>query len=551
MAGNALIFILLSGLGSLPSCFPRQYLLVEEKMNWTEAQSYCRQHYTDLATVSSEEDVAKLNDTVGSHRSWIGLYDDINSWRWSLQNKSYYGEGEAEFRMWDSGQPDNSGSNEHCVVMNPGGLWFVSSCFSARPFVCYNDRTKGSSRWILVNKDKSWSDAQSYCRQNYTDLASIRNLTENEEIRGLISNSSWIGLFRGTWKWSDGSTMSFTKWDDNRPYGGYWRCVASYLGKWLDYPCWLRLYFACYSDVVKMQVVKVRLQSASSADLEAMKDELLQQLRQRLKDQGVSDDVQLRWVTQPDGRVFHKEGKEEEKNEEEQPSGSVPLPPAAAGSPYPGTVFVRELWCHLVMAGNALIFILLSGLGSLPSCFPRQYHLVEKSMTWSEAQSYCRQHYTDLATVSSEEDVAKLNDAVGSHHSGIVWIGLYDDINSWKWSLQNKSYYGEGEAEFRMWGTGQPNNYNDEHCVFMDADGEWWDYYCSRRYPFVCYNDRTKGSSRWILVEGHKSWSEAQSYCRQNYTDLASVRNLTENEEIRGLISDWSWIGLFRDAWKW
>uniref|UniRef100_A0A667WZ90 C-type lectin domain-containing protein n=1 Tax=Myripristis murdjan TaxID=586833 RepID=A0A667WZ90_9TELE len=333
-------FFPILGLGSLPSCFPRQYLLVEEKMNWTEAQSYCRQHYTDLATVSSEEDVAKLNDTVGSHRSWIGLYDDINSWRWSLQNKSYYGEGEAEFRMWDSGQPDNSGSNEHCVVMNPGGLWFVSSCFSARPFVCYN----GSSRWILVNKDKSWSDAQSYCRQNYTDLASIRNLTENEEIRGLISNSSWIGLFRGTWKWSDGSTMSFTKWDDNRPYGGYWRC----------------------------------------------------------------------------------------------------------------------------------------------------YHLVEKSMTWSEAQSYCRQHYTDLATVSSEEDVAKLNDAVGSHHSGIVWIGLYDDINSWKWSLQNKSYYGEGEAEFRMWGTGQPNNYNDEHCVFMDADGEWWDYYCSRRYPFVCYNGENK-----------------------------------------------------------
>uniref|UniRef100_A0A667X6F7 C-type lectin domain-containing protein n=1 Tax=Myripristis murdjan TaxID=586833 RepID=A0A667X6F7_9TELE len=129
-------------LGSLPSCFPRQYLLVEEKMNWTEAQSYCRQHYTDLATVTSEEDVTKLNDAVGSHRCWIGLYEDINSWRWSLQNKSYYGEGEAEFRMWVSGQPDNSGSNEHCVVMNPGGLWFVSSCFSARPFVCYNGENK-------------------------------------------------------------------------------------------------------------------------------------------------------------------------------------------------------------------------------------------------------------------------------------------------------------------------------------------------------------------------------------------------------------------------
>uniref|UniRef100_A0A667WZ51 C-type lectin domain-containing protein n=1 Tax=Myripristis murdjan TaxID=586833 RepID=A0A667WZ51_9TELE len=110
-----------SWLGSLPYCFPRQYHLVEKSMTWTEAQSYCRQHYTDLATVSSEEDVAKLNDPLGSHRSWIGLYDDINSWRWSLQNKSYYGEGEAEFRMWSSGQPDNYGSNEHCVVMSTSG----------------------------------------------------------------------------------------------------------------------------------------------------------------------------------------------------------------------------------------------------------------------------------------------------------------------------------------------------------------------------------------------------------------------------------------------
>uniref|UniRef100_A0A667XP08 C-type lectin domain-containing protein n=1 Tax=Myripristis murdjan TaxID=586833 RepID=A0A667XP08_9TELE len=108
-------------------------------------------------------------------------------------------------------------------------------------------RTKGSSRWILVEEHKTWSDAQSYCRQNYTDLASIRNLTENEEIRGLISNSSWIGLFRDTWKWSDGSNVSFTKWHDNQPSWGYEHCVFSHLGKWHDVPCSISFYFACYS----------------------------------------------------------------------------------------------------------------------------------------------------------------------------------------------------------------------------------------------------------------------------------------------------------------
>uniref|UniRef100_A0A667WM87 C-type lectin domain-containing protein n=1 Tax=Myripristis murdjan TaxID=586833 RepID=A0A667WM87_9TELE len=112
---------------------------------------------------------------------------------------------------------------------------------------CFPHRTKGSSRWIFVNERKNWSDAQSYCRQSYTDLASIRNLTENEEIRGLISYHSWIGLFRDGWKWSDGSTMSFSKWDDNHPSGGYARCATSHLGKWRDYPCSHRFYFACYS----------------------------------------------------------------------------------------------------------------------------------------------------------------------------------------------------------------------------------------------------------------------------------------------------------------
>uniref|UniRef100_A0A667WH85 C-type lectin domain-containing protein n=1 Tax=Myripristis murdjan TaxID=586833 RepID=A0A667WH85_9TELE len=349
-------------------------------MTWSEAQSYCRQHYTDLATVSSEEDVAKWvfveegktwseaqsycrqsytdlasirnlaeNEEIRgliSNSSWIGLFRD--GWKWSDGR-------EAEFRMWASGQPDNSGSNEHCVVMSTSGVWSDFPCSRRLPFICYN----GSSRWIFVEEGKTWSEAQSHCRQNYTDLASVRNLAANEEIRGLISNSSWIGLFRDTWKWSDGSTMSFSKWYYNQPEGGDEHCVVSLRGKWHDYLCSRRFYFVCYS-----------------------------------------------------------------------------------------------------------------------------------------AQSYCRQHYTDLATVSSEEDVVKLNDVVGSHPS---WIGLYYDINSWRWSLQNKSYYGEGEAEFRMWASGQPDNYySDEYCVVMTTEGQWGGHLCSHTHPFICYNGENKTTCEFI-----------------------------------------------------
>lgn len=55
-------------------------------------------------------------------------------------------------------------------------------------------------------------DAQSYCRQHHTDLASVRNQSENDQIQR-TSNAQhiWIGLYRGPWKWSDGSSTSFLR----------------------------------------------------------------------------------------------------------------------------------------------------------------------------------------------------------------------------------------------------------------------------------------------------------------------------------------------------
>ncbi|XP_078140656.1 C-type mannose receptor 2-like [Centroberyx gerrardi] len=326
MEGKAFVIMVLSGLCTLPSCFPRQYHLVEEGKNWTEAQSYCREKFTDLATVDNQEDMAKLNEILGRHYKgivWIGLYDDINSWRWSLENKSYYSEEEAEFRMWGGNEPDNLYNNESCVFIDWAGMWLDAPCSFKQPFICYNGaiEAQDSSRFILVNESKTWTEAQSYCRERYTDLASVRNQAENDEIKMKNQGSNaWIGLFRDLWKWSDGSATSFTNWNtENSEPNGYIAesCVASRYGKWEDWPCSQRFYFACYNDVpVTKQVVRVKLtKTDSSVDLEDLKEAILQQMNQRLKDRGLSGDVKLRWVKQPDGKIFHKEEKEEEEEE--------------------------------------------------------------------------------------------------------------------------------------------------------------------------------------------------------------------------------------------
>ncbi|XP_051560276.1 C-type lectin 1-like [Myxocyprinus asiaticus] len=107
---------------------------------------------------------------------------------------------------------------------------------------------------IYVDIPKSWTDAQSYCRQNYEDLSTIQSEEEQvmlQKIAGNILNFTWIGLYREKtntldWMWSDGDSFSFSMWKSDQPdnRNGNQFC-GSTMNEWYDRECSATFPFFC------------------------------------------------------------------------------------------------------------------------------------------------------------------------------------------------------------------------------------------------------------------------------------------------------------------
>lgn len=67
--------------------------------------------------------------------------------------------------------------------------------------------------YILVEEELTWCQAQRYCRRRHTDLISIYNETENEEVLAEGKNRTfWIGLMHDEWQWEDGTCSTYRSW---------------------------------------------------------------------------------------------------------------------------------------------------------------------------------------------------------------------------------------------------------------------------------------------------------------------------------------------------
>uniref|UniRef100_A0A3B3WKV8 C-type lectin domain-containing protein n=1 Tax=Poecilia mexicana TaxID=48701 RepID=A0A3B3WKV8_9TELE len=126
----------------------------------------------------------------------------------------------------------------------------------------YFTETNTTHKYHLINQKKTWQEAQSYCREKHTDLISGTKQLQDEEVKKLMnstSDSSYIGLFRDTWRWSDGSSFSFRHWnkDFNNQIINSGQCAMTKFddgGRWRNVNCTERKPFICYDGEFLVQI---------------------------------------------------------------------------------------------------------------------------------------------------------------------------------------------------------------------------------------------------------------------------------------------------------
>ncbi|XP_016522170.1 macrophage mannose receptor 1-like [Poecilia formosa] len=191
--------------------------------------------------------------------AWIGLISkpEFNrTWYWSLPGVKF---NESETN-WNTGEPTdngNQGKHENCGSVYQNLKWLDQGCHWPEYFLCYEEADT-FCKYRLIKEKKSWQEAQSYCREKHTDLISGTKQLQDEEVKKLMNSSdskAYTGLFRDTWRWSDGSSFSFRHWHDdyNNSESVSGQCAMTVFddgGRWKNENCDERKPFICYDDKV-------------------------------------------------------------------------------------------------------------------------------------------------------------------------------------------------------------------------------------------------------------------------------------------------------------
>ncbi|XP_016116674.1 L-selectin-like [Sinocyclocheilus grahami] len=156
-----------------------------------------------------------------------------------------------------------------------------------------------------------------------------------------------------------------------------------------------------------------------------------------------------------------------------------------------------------------------------------KFQHIETSMTWTNAQLYCRTHYVDLATITDNTENDFLANILSSLNLNDAWIGLYKI--PWLWSDKSSVSWSSVKWEF-----GQPDNVKgNENCARANNEGLMADDTCSTRLPFYCRENRKIKHVRFtVKSDGHLDESAVMEAIEKKMKQILSDQHMKIRSSI-------------------
>lgn len=214
------------------------YALYDYEMSWSFARDLCKELGGNLVTVTSAKENAVITDLIQSGTKdayWLGATDidgNDKDFKWVTDETFSYSN-------WMSGEPNSAGTygeKEHFIEVRKsyGNKWNDVNNISKKNkgFILEVDLSKVSptaegnfkgNKYLLFDKNTTWTEAQEICKQYDGHLATIENTDESTFIKNFLKagKRGWYYLggqkSNNTWKWLDGTAINTVTWDDSAP----------------------------------------------------------------------------------------------------------------------------------------------------------------------------------------------------------------------------------------------------------------------------------------------------------------------------------------------
>nr|XP_048316812.1 macrophage mannose receptor 1 [Myodes glareolus] len=650
-------------------CFKLYAKGKHEKKTWFESRDFCRAMGGELASIKNKEEqqvIWRLIMTSGSYHElfWVGLTYGSPSEGFTWSDGS-----PVSYENWAYGEPNNYQNVEYCGELkgDPGMSWNDINCEHLSNWICQIQKGKTllpeptpapqdnppvtEDGWVIYkdyqyyfSKEKETMDnARAFCKKNFGDLATIKSESEKKFLWKYMNKNGgqspyFIGLLISLDKkfiWMDGSKVDFVAWATGEPNfaNDDENCVTMYTnsGFWNDINCGFPNNFICQRHNSSINATAIPTTPPTPG---GCKEGWHLYNNKCFKIFGFAEEEKKNWKDARKDCIALKGNLVSIESAKEQAFITYHMKDSTFnawtglndvnsehtflwtdgrgvhytnwGKGYPGgrrsSLSYEDADCVVVIGGKSREagswmddtcdskqgYICQTqpdpSLPVSPTTAPTDgfvkygkssYSLMKLKLPWQEAEQYCQNHASLLASILDPYSNAFA--WMKMHPFNVpVWIALNSNLTNNEYTWTDK-----WRVRYTNWGAGEPKL--KSACVYMDVDGYWKTSYCNESFYFLCKkSDEIPATeppqlpgkcpeseqTAWIPFHGHcyyiessftRNWGQASLECLRMGASLASIETAAESSFLSYRVEPLKskanfWIGMFRNVegkWLW